>query len=238
MPQFLKAEWKNLIMANYVIDPALLLPYLPANTEIDLYNGNAYISLVGFMFANTRILGLPVPFHINFEEVNLRFYVKYNDQGSWKRGVVFIKEIVPRPAISLVANFFYREKYCSMRMKHSLIQTADSLEISYQWRYKNVWHSLEAVTEKTAVPMLEDSEQHFIAEHYWGYSKYDDKTTLEYEVKHQPWQVFPVKSYRIECDFADIYGQQFGFLRKAIPASVFVAKGSPVAVLHKRTIRS
>src|SRR5450432_2463378 len=103
---FLKAEWNNLIMASYTIEPALLKPYLPRYTELDFYNGNTYVSLVGFMFNNTRIPGMKIPFHVNFEEVNLRFYVRYKDNGEWKRGVVFIKEIVPKLAISYVANNF------------------------------------------------------------------------------------------------------------------------------------
>ena len=91
---FLKAEWRKLVMANYTVPEELLLPYLPAKTVLDTWNGQYYVSLVGFMFVNTRMLGVKVPFHVDFEEVNLRFYVKYNDNGTWKRGVVFIKEIV------------------------------------------------------------------------------------------------------------------------------------------------
>src|ERR1035437_4277113 len=99
---FLHAEWNNLVMANYVVPKELLSPFIPNNTELDYYKGNTFVSLVGFMFLNTRILGLSVPYHINFEEVNLRFYVKYNDRVKWKRGTVFIKEIVPKPAISFI----------------------------------------------------------------------------------------------------------------------------------------
>ena len=116
--KFLTANWDNLVMANYIVEPSLLLPYLPAHTQLDTYNGNVYVSLVGFMFNNTRLLGIKIPFHMNFEEVNLRFYVRHNDEGNWKRGAVFIKEIVPRRAISFVANTLYREKYSTKKMKH------------------------------------------------------------------------------------------------------------------------
>ena len=115
---FLTADWKNLLMANYIIDPAILKSYLPFKTELDSYHGNVYVSLVGFMFMNTRLLGVKVPFHINFEEVNLRFYVTYNDNGHWKRGTVFIEDIVPKPAISFIANTVYHEKYVTKRMRH------------------------------------------------------------------------------------------------------------------------
>jgi hypothetical protein len=168
--------------------------------------------------------------------VNLRFYVRYNDKGKWKRGVVFIKEIVPKPAISIVANTIYRENYCTMPMKHEWIETNEALSFNYQWKYKNKWNSLQATTGKIALPMPENSEAHFIAEHYWGYSKYNEKTTFEYEVQHMPWRVFPVKEYVIDCDFEKLYGSAFSLLKELEPASVFVAEGSEVAVLNKRKI--
>src|SRR6478736_2670783 len=104
---FLTAEWRKLAIANYVVDPKLLLPYLPYKTELDTWNGKCYVSLVGFRFVNTRLKGIPIPFHIHFEEVNLRFYVRYKDESGWKRGVTFIREIVPRPALTFIANNLY-----------------------------------------------------------------------------------------------------------------------------------
>jgi uncharacterized protein YqjF (DUF2071 family) len=136
MSAFLKAEWINLTMANYVVDPALLSAYLPAYTEIDLWNNRCYVSLVGFMFVNTRVLGVKIPFHINFEEVNLRFYVRHQSKGEWKRGVVFIKEIVPRSALTFIANTLYHENYETMPMRHVWEKTIDKLRIAYIWKKK------------------------------------------------------------------------------------------------------
>lgn len=166
--KFLTAEWRNLIMANYVLDSKILLPYLPNKTELDTFNGNTYVSLVGFLFAETKLAGMRVPFHVNFEEVNLRFYVRFNDNGIWKRGVTFIKEIVPKPAISFVANTFYNEKYCTMKISNFTRQTANETELGYHWYYKNHWNKLEATISNTAIAMKEGSEEEFIAEHYWA----------------------------------------------------------------------
>lgn len=233
---FLEAEWNNLIMANYIIDPELLKPYLPYKTEPDTFNGNTYVSLVGFMFEKTKMLGYRIPFHINFEEVNLRFYVRYNDNGEWKRGVVFIKEIVPRIAISIVANVLYKEKYVYMPMSNFLRRKEGELTIGYGWKYKGKWNKIEASTAHTAVPMAAGSEEEFIAEHYWGYSRHSEFITYEYAVEHPVWEVYPVKNYTIDCDFGLLYGQAFSFLTNTVPSSVFVAKGSQVAVLGKRTL--
>ena len=233
---FLTAEWKHLIMANYSVDPSILLPYLPNKTTLDVHNGNAYVSLVGFMFANTKLLGVKIPFHINFEEVNLRFYVRYNDNGKWKRGTVFIKEIVPKAAISFVANNLYNEKYSTMPMKHFLHHNAADIHLGYHWKYKNKWNKLEATIDKNATPMVAGSQEEFIAEHYWGYSKYSERATFEYEVIHPAWNVFAVKNFIIDCDFTALYGKGFSMLQGAIPASVFVAEGSPISILRKKTL--
>ena len=234
--KFLTAAWKNLIMANYIIDAAVLKPYLPDKTELDLFNGNAFVSLVGFMFMNTRLLGFKIPFHVNFEEVNLRFYVRYNDNGVWKRGTVFIKEIVPKAAISIIANTVYHEKYDTKKMRHITTESEKELSLSYQWKHRGTWNKIEATVEKPAQPMITGSEEEFIAEHYWGYSKYNNSTTFEYNVQHPAWKIFPVKHYLIDCDFTSLYGTAFSELMQAKPNSVFVAEGSEVAVLKKRNL--
>ncbi|MBL0182827.1 MAG: DUF2071 domain-containing protein [Chitinophagaceae bacterium] len=233
---FLTAEWKNLIMANYIVDPAILQPYLPYKTELDFFNGNAYVSLVGFMFMETRLMGFKIPFHINFEEVNLRFYVKHYDHGEWKRGTVFIKEIVPKPAISFIANTIYHEKYDTKKMDHFSVDQGKEFSTGYLWKHQNKWNKIEAVTETLALPMQPGSEEEFIAEHYWGYSKFDGHTTFEYNVRHPAWRVFKVKNYNIDCDFASLYGPGFASLQTTVPDSVFMAEGSAVSVLKKRRL--
>ena len=128
---FLKAEWRKLALANYAVDPSVLHRYVPAHTVLDSWNGTCYVSLVGFMFVNTRLLGFPIPFHRNFEEVNLRFYVRYQDKGEWKRGVVFIKEIVPRPALTFVANTIYKEHYQTLKMGHDWKDEPHCKKVAY-----------------------------------------------------------------------------------------------------------
>jgi uncharacterized protein YqjF (DUF2071 family) len=234
--KFLTAEWNNLIMANYVIDPAILLSYLPAKTELDFYEGKCFVSLIGFMFQKTKLLGISIPFHANFEEVNLRFYVRYNDDGVWKRGAVFIKEIVPKPAISFVANTIYHEKYSTSRMKHFYRNEHEEIKLGYHWKYRGKWNKLEAIASNTLLPMQAGSEEEFIAEHYWGFSKYNTQTTFEYAVQHPAWEVYKVKTHLINCDFTALYGNDFSFLQAAKPNSVFIAKGSPIAILHKKKL--
>lgn len=229
---FLKAEWRKLAIINYEINPDILHEYLPEGTELDFYKGKCYVSLVGFMFLNTKLLGLPIPFHRNFEEVNLRFYVKKNENGIWKRGVVFIKEIVPKPALSFVANSIYKENYHTMPMKNIIREKDDELLIKYSWKDKS-WHSIEIKAETNAQPMKENSEFEFITEHYWGFTKKEDKTS-EYEVCHPKWDCYQVKQYQLDIDFHKIYGEEFECLNHQIPISVMLAEGSEIEVKTKK----
>ena len=226
---FLAAEWRKLVMANYVIDKSLLYKYLPDKTELDLWGGNCYVSLVGFMFLDTRVKGLKIPFHINFEEVNLRFYVRHKSGNEWKRGVVFIKEIVPKPALTFVANTVYREKYVTMPLSHCWTSAEDCLSVEYKWKSNN-WNSLKVLTEPEPTSIKEGSEEEFITEHYWGYTRIAEGKTTEYQVEHPKWDIYKTKSYEINTDFEDLYGEEFGFLSNTEPKSVFLAEGSAIKV--------
>ncbi|MEO9020488.1 MAG: DUF2071 domain-containing protein [Ginsengibacter sp.] len=233
---FLLAEWNNLIMANYAVPKELLLPYVPNKTQLDSFEGNTYVSLVGFMFLNTKVLGLSVPMHVNFEEVNLRFYIKYNDRGVWKRGVVFIKEIVPKMAISFVANNVYGEKYATMKMKHFHSDNGENFEAGYEWNYKNRWNKISAVADKRSRKIIPGSREEFFADHYWGYSKYNDTKTYEYHVEHPLWETLKVVSSSVDCDFGAVYGDKFSFLSHEKPHSVLMTKGSEIRVHHKKSL--
>ncbi|MBX2898491.1 MAG: DUF2071 domain-containing protein [Cyclobacteriaceae bacterium] len=226
---FLTAEWRKLIMANYAVDSNLLQRFLPAKTELDFWNNTCYVSLVGFMFLNTRLKGIKIPFHINFEEVNLRFYVRFRHKLEWRRGVVFIKEIVPKPALTFVANTIYKEKYETLQMKHVWKNLADALEVEYSWKKGN-WSSFKVVAHNQAVQIEAGSEEEFITEHYWGYTKITDQKTSEYQVEHPRWLLYPIKEFQIDVDFTNVYGLPFGFLKTEKPKSVFLAEGSEINV--------
>lgn len=231
---FLKAEWRKLTIINYEINPDILLKYLPKGTELDFYNGKCYVSLVGFMFLNTRLLGFPIPFHRNFEEVNLRFYVKKKENGTWKRGVVFIKEIVPRPALSFIANSVYKENYHTLPMRNLIHEKGEELLIQYSWKDKS-WHSIRVTAENVAQPMEADSEFEFITEHYWGFTKKENATS-EYEVCHPQWNCYRVKDYQVTIDFTKVYGLDFESLNHKEPVSVMLAEGSEIEVRTKKNV--
>lgn len=226
---FLQAEWRKLMMANYAVDAALLQAYVPYKTELDIYDGICYVSLVGFMFNNTKMLGFKIPAHVNFEEVNLRFYVRHQHEGEWRRGVVFIKELVPKLAISLVANTLYGEHYETCAMRHNWTTNTEDQVIEYAWK-KGTWQSMQVRTGLEKQPIPEGSEAEFITEHYWGYTQLGAQKTSQYGVEHPRWEVYPVLGYKINIDFGQVYGQDFAFLNGLEPKSVFLAEGSEIIV--------
>ncbi|GEC72397.1 hypothetical protein SAMN05443543_10845 [Flavobacterium flevense] len=234
---FLTANWNNLALINYEINPKMLSKYLPKGTEIDLWNDKCYVSLVDFMFNNTKVLGFKIPFHTNFEEVNLRFYVKRFENDEWKRGVVFIKEIVPKTAITFIANTLYKEHYQTNKMRHAVNENGFSRTFVYEWKNDNKWNSIQLETKLDQSAIELNSEAEFITEHYFGYTKYDENTTFEYEVTHPRWEQFEIINYKIEVDFENNYGKDFIFFNETKPISVFLAKGSKITVENKKKIR-
>lgn len=234
---FLKAEWRKLILVNYCVSPELLKKYIPKGTELDLWNGKCYVSLVGFLFRNTKVLGLKIPGHINFEEVNLRFYVKRDVEGEIRRGVVFIKEIVPKTMITFVANTVYNENYVTRKMKHVEEESDEELKIGYSWLENKELQHFEVLAESKAIEFQRDSEEEFITEHYWGYASSGKNATNEYEVTHPKWEVYPVKKYDVRVNFEKVYGKDFKILDNMDASSVFLAEGSIITVESKNTIK-
>jgi uncharacterized protein len=227
---FLTAEWCKLIMAHYVVAEELLQTYLPVGTELDLYHGRCYVSLVGFLFQNTRLKSVPIPFHRTFEEINLRFYVRHTKStGEQRRGVVFISELVPRFALSLVANAIYGEPYRSVPVRHSWDEDGEQRTVCYQWRYKSRWNKLQVRAALDPQPIEANSAEEFFTEHYWGYTKRGTWTS-EYAVLHPRWMIYPIQQHSIDVDFGALYGNGFAFLTTSQPESVLLAEGSEIEV--------
>jgi hypothetical protein len=223
-------------MINYEVNPEILQKYVPKGTELDFWNGKCYVSFIGFLFEKVRVLGIKIPFHSDFEEVNLRFYVRHMENGVWKRGAVFVSEIVPKHAISFVANTFYNEHYSTLPMKHELVVNENSRKFTYQWKVNNNWNSIQVETEKQPIAIEYDSEAEFITEHYYGYTKINENETFEYQVTHPRWQQYKVLKNTSTIDFEGVYGKEFAFIKDLKPTSVFLAVGSAITVEDKRKL--
>ena len=237
---FLTAEWRYLVMLNYEIAPEILMPFVPKGTELDSWTGKTFVSMVGFLFLDTRVMRLPIPFHRNFEEINLRFYVRRRADDGWRRGVVFIKEIVPRAAVALAARWLYNENYVALPTGNIIQRSAknpDDVEsVKYFWRFGAQENFIEIVTGGAPSHFVEGSQEEFIAQHYWGYSAQKDGGTVEYRVDHQPWRIWQAQSCRLQCDVESFYGKQFAQFLNVNPRSAFCAEGSAVTVYSGRKL--
>jgi uncharacterized protein YqjF (DUF2071 family) len=234
---FLTAEWRDLVMLNYEVDPALLRDYVPRGVELDTFERKTFVSLVGFRFLRTKLLGVfAVPFHTNIDEVNLRFYVRRREGAELRRGVVFIREFVPHFAIARLARMAYGEKYESCPMQHEIVRTDIAISAAYNWQFEGEAFRLDAQASGTPDCVAEDSLENFITEHYWGYSAEADGASIEYRVTHPRWRIWTAARSAFEGDAATLYGLGFGRTLSRKPDSAFIAEGSAVAVQKGRRI--
>jgi hypothetical protein len=239
MPAFLTAEWRYLAMLNYTVDPAVLAHLLPRGAELDEFENKTYVSLVGFRFERTRLRGIWIPFHSDFDEVNLRFYVRRKVAGEVRRGVVFIREIVPRWAVAKTAQVCFGERYIALPMLHKVIEPTSEggrIQTDYRWRYRQKWSAIRA--EGSGRPVLPpiDSREAFFTEHYWGYAAQADGATLEYRVEHDRWRIWPAATATLEGDVSELFGRDLAGCLTRDPDSVLVAEGSAVTVYSGQKI--
>jgi uncharacterized protein YqjF (DUF2071 family) len=228
---FLTASWQNLVMLNYEAAPDAVERFVPAGCEIDIWQGRTFVSIVAFQFLRTTIRGVVVPFHRDFLEVNLRLYVRRRAFDGWRRGVVFVKEIVPRRIIALVARAFYNENYVRLPMRCEIVEgTVGLRRLSYEWKHRGRWNRVGATVEGTPSVPPAASEEAFIAEHYWGYARQRKGATMEYRVEHAPWRVWRTSDAGLDCDVASLYPRELLPCLTGSPSSAFVAEGSTVIV--------
>jgi uncharacterized protein YqjF (DUF2071 family) len=235
MRPFLSANWRYLAMLNFAVEPAILAPLVPPGTELDFEEDETFVSIVGLLFLDTRLLGLPIPRHRDFEEVNLRFYVRRKSADTWRRGVVFVRELVPRRAVALVARAFYGEHYLALPMKHQIDHVDLKLSVEYSWRRGRKWESLKISASGEPQTIAARSHPEFITEHYWGYTCVRGGCS-EYRVEHPRWKIWNADSFEFSADVVALYGEQFAKTLAAPPRSTFIADGSAISVERKEIL--
>jgi hypothetical protein len=229
---FLSAVWRHLVLVNYEAPAGLLAPLVPRGTELDAHRGRVFVSLVGFRFLDTRVLGCRAPGHVDFDEINLRFYVRREVDGELRRAVTFVKEVVPRRLIAAVARAAYNEPYVALPTE-SEVQTADadaSTRARYAWTSAAGSHHIAVVARGVLRLPAPESDEAFITEHYWGYTRQRSGGTIEYRVEHPTWQLRTAASVDVAGDMAAFYGPAFGEVLAARPVSAYLAEGSAVTV--------
>jgi uncharacterized protein YqjF (DUF2071 family) len=230
----LRAEWRNLAILNFEVDPSVLAPRLPRGLELDRWEDRHYVSVIGFEFLDLRVLGLPVPCHRRFDEVNFRFYVRRRTADGWRRGVVFIKELASCRAVAVGARVLYNEPYVALPMHHRFEHTpangGQMQSVTYTWTSGRREQSLKLTTARRPLPVREQSAEAYFAERYWGYVVQRNRSVLEYQVERPRWAVAPAFVAELVCDVAAVYGDEFVPFLSARPRSAFFAEGSAVTL--------
>jgi uncharacterized protein YqjF (DUF2071 family) len=236
--EFLTAELHHLVMVNYVAEPEILAPLVPKGTELDDWNGKNLLSLVALSFGTIRLLGVPIPLYRDFAEINLRLYVRVKAPEGWRRGVVFVRGVVPHRSIATFARWLYNENFVTCPTRSRLDHDPGSGHSSalYSWQHREKWLTVGAEYAGDPARPGTGSEEEFIAEHYWGYTTRRDGTTSAFRIAHPPWRVWPPTSFTTDGDFAGFFGPQFGAAFAGQPSSVLVAEGSPVAIHPAATL--
>ena len=218
-------------MLNYAVDPEVLRPYLPKGTELDVFGGRHFVSLVAFLFLDTHVLTLPAFFHQNFEEVNLRFYVRRMVGTESRAGVVFIRELVPLPLVAEIAKLTYNEPYRTVPMQHTIVDTSGELQsVEYMFGADRDRCRMVVHVDGPAQAMAPGSTEEFLSERGWGYTRQRDGGTIEYRVEHARWNVWPDARWELEGPLGEFYGEPFPSILSGAPSSAFIADGSAVAV--------
>lgn len=230
MENLLTCEWRKLVFINYIIPPEIIERFLPAFTKLDYYNGHCYVSLVGFEFKNVKMVGVKIPFYSDFEEINLRFYVKRFDGSQWRKGTVFISEIVNRSALGILANTLVRENYQILPTAKDIDEKEKEINVKYSWTFDKQEYHIKVTSDRLASSYAQNSEAEFILDRLYGYGKINEKTTNEYPIAHPSWPLYTVNEYSVQVDFARQFGAEFSLLSSMTPHSVMLSEGSGVEI--------
>ena len=226
-PAFLTAEWLHVLGVTYAVDAALLEPHVPRGAQIDSLEGSPRVSIVAFVFRRTRLRGIPIPLHVNFGEINLRFYVRLHE----RRAVVFIREFVSRPAVSVIAKLTYNEPYRTIRMRDEVLGPDENGLVGVRHRFgRGLGNRLEAWADPEPVVPAEDSPDYWLTHHDLGVGRDRAGRARSYEVDHPVWALHAVHSLVVEVDFEALYGPEWAFLSDAEPSHVTLAEGSAVSI--------
>jgi len=230
------SEWRDLILLSYAVEPAVLAPYVPAGTVLDLYRGKAWLSLMALFSQKTRILGLPLLWQNDFSQIHLRFYVRRHAHGEQRHGSAYLNELVPNPALALMGRVLYDEHFVTVPVHHKVSLEGDQLRVRYFWKAERGWERV-GVTAKVGPPKAieEGSLEEFLAHRLWGYTTQRSGTTYEVKLSHPRWQIHPVEKSDLRLRSMDYFGEPFHYILEREPDSAFLARGSHVKIrrMHK-----
>jgi uncharacterized protein YqjF (DUF2071 family) len=232
----LQGQVHHVAFVSFAVDPRALEPLVPAGTELDPWEDRTLVSLVAFQMTDNRLLGVPLPFARDYGQINLRFYVRRPADGAWRHGVVFLRELVPVPALVAGARLLYRESYerqpVSARIRSPGTDGDRPGRAVYRWRRHDQLHRLAVDFMPPLALPEEGTLERFLVERHWGYVTVNEGATREYRVDHPAWRIWPAQAARLSPATAASFGGRFERALAGEAVSAFVAEGS-LMQLHR-----
>ena len=226
----ISSEFRKVALLNYIIPQEVIEKYLPKHTKPDLYNGNCFISLVGFQVKKLKLNDVKVPLIKDFDEIDLQIYVKHFNGASWEKGVVVISRIFDQPGLAPLTNTIFQTNYISHPSKSEVKEDQHGLEVKYSWQFDGKEQSFSVKSNNLAAPYDKGTEAAFILDRSLGFIRVTEEETLKYPVTHASWHLYTVEEYAVDVDFSRQYDPALNLLNSRIPHSVILTEGSTVEI--------
>jgi uncharacterized protein YqjF (DUF2071 family) len=182
----MRQSWHDLLFAHWPLDPDVLARRIPAEFNLDLFDGKAWLAVVPFYMTDVAMRGTPaLPWISSFPELNVRTYVRVDD----KPGVFFFSLDAGNRLAALAAWWVFRLPYFSADM--TAYRSPE--EVRYRSRRRQAERTAEFEAMYRPVgPVFtarEGSLDYFLTERYCLYAC--DRKTRPYrlEIHHRPWML-------------------------------------------------
>lgn len=226
----ISSEFRKVALLNYIVPPEVVEKYLPKYTKPDFYNGNCFISLVGFQVKKLKVSDVKVPLIKDFDEIDLQIYVKRFDGARWVKGVVIISRIFDQPGAATLTNTLFKTNYTSMPTTSEVNETEEGLEVKYSWQLNGKEQSFSVKSNNLAAPYDKDTEAAFILDRSLGFIKAGEEETFQYTINHASWHLYTVEEYAVDVDFSRQFDPVLNILNTMVPQSVILTEGSTVEI--------
>lgn len=187
LDKFMEQHWSDLLLLHWPISPKVLRPTIPDDLELDLFEGQAWASVVGFHLSGLRMRPIRwIPWK-DFDEVNLRTYVKTSDG---KRGVWFHSLDSTDMFAVLGARILYGLAYRPAKITRSLSKQAISYQSYTNRLFKKVPARIDAQLDKSVgtSKIAREPLDRFLLERYrfWARRKVGERSSSA-QIRHRPY---------------------------------------------------
>lgn len=188
-PWIMFQSWRDLLFAHWPVPAERMRALVPAPLELDVFEGDAWVTLAPFRVAGLRLRGLPpFPGVSDFPELNLRTYVR----AAGRAGVWFFSLDAASAMAVTAARTLYRLPYHHAAMR--LARANGWIDYSSRrMRGDAVFEARYRPTGEAILP-VPGTLAHFLTERYALYTVLRNGRVLGVQIHHSPWNVQPAEA--------------------------------------------